>query len=263
MPGFLYYAVGHSRAVSRDDLVAWELGYVGDEVASPAEAVQGPVGHGVIFANSKTLGSFDVAYRKTDQTWSLLRPATDGTPELHVGHWNQGRPGPIDLIRDNALAGHLVELADGNQWQVPVARSWVGLDPPIYTAALPQKLTFDPTTGKWSESGIVPEYQRLWEIAEEFQNFKRTQVARLWDRLSEEDRKEIQKPEAEIEVTWGVDDPVNLAVEVLGHNYAVGPVELSMLSAISNNGEVRQVLDALNDQPTLDNWLQKKTAPGG
>ncbi len=53
--------------------------------------------------------------------------------------------------------------------------------------------------------------------------------------------------------------PIRVAIDVLAVNYRIGPAEASLLGILSA-GISREILDALVDRPTLEKWLEKKTA---
>lgn len=151
-------------------------------------------------------------------------------PELWIGIDRDYPPGPEDLKRPRQVEGHLVKLADGREWLVPVIRS---PDPKTVTR-LPQNLVYD-------DAGelvlrIKPGHQRLWDDA--------------W---------------AVWQMVYGGQsasyaDLVPYAAEFLGVNYRLAKWELSRLGLLDTE-ILRDVLCAVVDAPFLDelNRAEKKT----
>lgn len=193
-------------------------------------------GRGMLYAErAESLG-----YNRNTQKWQRI-PVTD----CWCG-WatDQELPTPETLIRREALAGHFIELGDGQSWLVPVARSVVPDAPELrWVVRLPQRLELG-DDGQWKYGSVVARYQRLWDIATTWYD----QVLR--GRMGDSD---------EIDVEISVADAINLACEVLQANYRVGPVELSAMG-VWESGLFGTVLDALCDMQTLVEWLQARAA---
>ena len=123
MSGFLYFVPGPPRtAFSQDDLVKLGLGHVFERGAGTTcreyrGTGPGDQQGGTVLIVSDTLSPDRHAYVAEKQTWRKIPKS-----ECWVGYWNDGRPGPADLARNSPVSGHLVRLADGNLWLVPVAR---------------------------------------------------------------------------------------------------------------------------------------------
>lgn len=67
----------------------------------------------------------------------------------------QNPPTPADLARSKQLQGHAVEMADGQQWIVPVLRRWPS------GSGLPQDWEFD-DAGQFVQR-IKARYRQLWD----------------------------------------------------------------------------------------------------
>jgi hypothetical protein len=219
---FLYFVEGWSGRSAPA-----ELQYAFDKSVASREIVgAGPSG-----AAGMLLGRSDegLAYHPDKQTWQKI-PGS----KCWVGMNTDDRPLPDSLARTRRfIKGHFVELGDGNSWQVPIARSIdVESQTLRYIDTLPMSVIMD-ESGQWVPGEIVPHFRRLWEIASWF-----------FDRLTESNDGQL-----------GIDPQIafHRATEVLGHNYFVGPVELSMLG-VWHSGGYASVLEALVDLPKLEEW---------
>lgn len=134
MAGYLLFIPGHRGHDSKvlDSLGAADLVDRGCAPLLQTEHV-GPTGKGGTLACWDHGGHPDLdpvrLYDPDAQTW---RPAP-ARGELAEGRywigWETARPPrPVDLERDKTLQGRTVELADGNQWLIPIAcqlpRTW-------------------------------------------------------------------------------------------------------------------------------------------
>jgi hypothetical protein len=180
-----------------------------------------------------------MAYRPEEQTWRQLQSSPGG---VWVGMQDADPPAPFSLARTKQIPGHVVELADGNQWTIPVARAWTCVeDVPTYGAALPRYLDVDPD-GHWVYGDVQREYAALWGAAEEFGGYIAGMVA---ENASQ---------------GFAMLDPnryYGAAVTALATNYAVSATELVMLQCLTEPA-VQEVLLALIDWPTLQDLMVKK-----
>jgi hypothetical protein len=170
-----------------------------------------------------------LGYFPDRQTW--IGPTPDG---VWIGYANDAPPKPEELARETQLRGHQVRLADGQQWEIPVARAF---DEGRWTSKLPQKLIYDITTGQWTYAGVEARYTRLWEVAN-----------RWWDAF-------VVKSEA-VEAQMSNHDAIECAVDAIGFNYCIGRVEASMLGLLTDS-IIAEVLNAVVDIPTLEAWSKK------
>lgn len=241
MSQFLYFAPG-GRLMNPARAVARGLSYAlkGQRVTSNELAGQGPGGHrGVIFGFG--MDAAECRYLPGEQCWEQM-PESD----LWLGFDAASPPTAADLARDRQVDGHLVILADGRDWLVPVARALDGTSP------LPKRLRWDGR--RWTRGEVQHRYAELFSNA-----------CRAWDALIEggEDG-------APASVDFDISDECDLAALALAVNYRIGPAEISALGLFDDTTE-RQVLEALIDWPVFEQlMIQKKTVsavtgpvPGG
>lgn len=216
---FLYYVENWQKYATPPD----ELAYAFADAAVKCRQVTGGPGDGgagVLF----TLNQRD----KLDldqQTWRRIPGG-----KAWCGHWNDERPTADSLLRPKALQGHTIELGDGCEWHVPIART---VDDNLSGAMLlPRKIVTN-DEGEWIYGEVIERCRRLWQIAEIW-----------WDHVC---GGQIVGGEVS-----GVDPQAvhSMASEVLGFNYRVGPAELSMLG-VWETGLAGQVLDLLCDVPKV------------
>lgn len=114
MSGFLYFIPSIKQADSElIDGLGLSDRLPGGHVEQRSVS-QGPDGNaGILLAYSGV-----VLYKPEDQTWSECKGQ---------GHWlgyeTANPPMPKDVLREDALAGHLCDLGDGNKWLIPVCRA--------------------------------------------------------------------------------------------------------------------------------------------
>jgi hypothetical protein len=233
----LLYFVDDRPRVSDADARAWGLGYAfdGPLVCAPYSA-GGPGGKTgcVLGQAAERLG-----YYADRQTW-LRIPTSDGRPTLYVGHWNDSRPTPAELARDELLPGRLVKLHDGQAWQVPLARECHFGQ---LVRALPGRLTRD-ASGQWTPGPIDPRYSRLWDIATAF-----------WSYL-------FSAPAIGERVTFDFSGANDAAVDVLATNYRLGANEIDLLGLFDDQlRNVTAILKATIDFDTWFEWQKKNRAP--
>lgn len=144
----------------------------------------------------------------------------DGDPggslnaSVWVGWERDHPPTPDDLIRKETVRGSPILLGDGNLWDVPIAVVW-----PSGASAFPKRLALGPG-GQW----VTEPLERFRAVSD--------QAGRL---LAEGPGHEISDQEA-----------IAMAVEALGVNYRVGPVECSALGLLTSGatGTVTKILRA-------------------
>lgn len=165
--------------------------------------------------------------------------------DKHVGYypkkqqWRQGQnknywlgfDGPVDpkdLQKKELIDGHYITLNDGNQWLIPVARSF-----PTGTR-LPQVLLLGPNGELISES--LPAYASFSQ-----------EMERVWDVFTDPDNNEALS----MEEAW------KIAVNALSINYHIQGEEVSFLKILTTNN-VTDILKAVVDIPTLLEKSKKK-----
>lgn len=219
---FVYFAEGTHRTVPDELRYAFE----GSKNISFRGANDGPGSvPGTVIAHASVE---QVGYFRDQQRWRRV-PGT----RCFVGHsLDDALPLAEDLRRSKMLRGHTVELG-GQQWTVPVARSWN--DECRWTIELPRLVELS-DDGEWVYAGVVPRYSRLWEIGERWFDC-------VFDRGEKDEQGNIAAP-------LQPDEAFSLAAEVLSFNYRVSAVELSMLGAFES-GSYADVLDLVIDWPRL------------
>lgn len=257
MAATLYFVAGLSKVQVSDAKIA-ELGlgyalgekHVANDVASGPGGVSGVV----LSAAIEQLGYYPDA-----QTWRKLSALDSPPSALWFGFFHDHRrPTPADLARKKQLAGLAVELADKEEWIVPLARSYqigtgAGGEPTLaFEPALPRAWDLD-EAGQWQSRGPVSEYARLWDLACEWFE-QRLALARA----VQDARDEGEEPE-EGQVNWTLAQAIDAACEVLAVNYRLGKQEAAALGLLSDTA-VRSVLDAACDFATLLKYEQKKSA---
>lgn len=114
----IYYFIPGQSKPSRKQLSELKLGYAFDDesfVSVAVKAKSGPDGQDGFVVHPTDSPS----YVPDKQSWF-----SHATPGVHFGWWNDLKPTPSSLIRNNKIDGNLVKLADGNEWEIPVARRW-------------------------------------------------------------------------------------------------------------------------------------------
>ena len=254
--------------MSHEDLCAAGLGHAFDPsgrgVPAPtlADITGGPDGQaGVIAACDSRVKR--IRYEPDRQTWkkmpaavstqsSVLSPQSSALSPLsiYLGWYTAEPPTPADLARPKMLAGNPVQLADGNDWTVPLARAWIegeDGDESGWLTVLPQHAGLD-ERGEWATDGVVTRYRRLWELA-----------CKYWDAALAADRGDDGT------LAFEFAELNDAAVLALRTNYYIGRAEVSALGLFETY-TARDVMEALIDMATVREWLdresrKKKEAP--
>lgn len=235
MAGLLYYVPGRV-SVDREDLAALGLSYAFERSPDCRQCQRGPDGaRGVVFADSRFVPPPELGYHEAKQRWT--KAAGSG---VWIGVCNDSPPTPADLARQSQIAGHLVTLADDQRYLCPVARAFdTNGDSPIPYMTLPQTVGVD-ENGDWGTGGVVPKFRRLWETACRW--FDAVRAAGIGEDST---------------VKFEFADIADAALLALQTNYRVGKDEVSILGLFDNRC-MTNVLQALVDWPTLEDWLKKK-----
>lgn len=194
---------------------------------SVRQTFRGPSGGAGVLAN---LDGSRLEYSADKQTWRKLPGG-----KVWFGYWNEDRPAPADLKRDEQLPGHTVKLRDGNDWSIPLARKWsdAGAIPQI-----PAALDFD-ESGNLIRGQVEDRYRLIEQAATEFADFFFA-------------RKDLD-----------VMRTVDLAADALGTNYRLGRYEILALGLFDDQWIACQdVLRALIDWPGMQEILQTKKPEG-
>lgn len=159
-------------------------------------------------------------YKPEEQKW---QKSADG--KYRIGIQIEEPPTPNELSRKKQLAGHYVELADGNEWLIPVARVLTG------GAALPQALILGANGEVFAEE--LTEYAMFSDAAQ-----------KLWGDF------EIENKVTNGMLTLDIAARMKLAIEALAYNYFIGAEEVNMLRLITSQN-LGEIMAAIIDIPTL------------
>lgn len=215
MSGFLYYLPDGCGLTAKAFGDA-RRGIVGESL-SERTALDGPDGKGGLVL---AIGSHPAhGYYPKSQTWMQA----DAAP-WWIGFDVEHAPTPEDLQRSELLAGHDVQLEDGNAWHVPAARLWVNEEGmPRYRMSVPVRLLR--RGGEW-KSEPLERYRWLADAAETY-----------WAHLVSGQGSGFTVPQA-----------CELAVRALSVNYRLGPEETSALALLTDRN-VLSILNAIVDWP--------------
>ncbi len=229
MPGFLYFHPKVELPPTAAEIERIGLAYALAGANLTAAGVgKGPGDQrGVILADTDQTTGRAAIYAPEDQAWRKV-PNT----EAWVGHWNEARPAPTDLLRSRFLPGYGVMLGDGNDWVIPVVRAYREAGDVIQgDPALPKKMDVD-QAGKLTPGALLPEYEPLWQA-----------VAEAWDKII------VGEGELENRIESGVAEFDALAIRLLAANYRLGPAEVVMLELFEcpNVANTVAILSAATD----------------
>lgn len=215
MNGFLYYIPGQPEATPES--VGLEATFAGASVPSgEVTGSGGPDGnHGKVYA----LGDTVCGYYPDTQEWRKCGA-------FWLGWYRDETPGPQVLERNELIGGHRVKLCDGNEWLVPVARSFPN------GTCLPERILIGPD-GEWIKE-IIPEYVAMSQKAEV-----------IW-----------KSAESTGEFTETFEESADMALMALSINYRIGRHEVGALELFTTQN-LSDVLLALVDWPTVE-WLLKE-----
>jgi len=246
MAGILYFRSGSTVRVTLDDVRALGLEHAYDRQPTSREQIGcGPSGKsGVVFADPDRMGAGGIGYYPDQQTWEAV-PVEEGEPVLWIGFWNDNRPSPQDLARKEQVTGPRVRLADGQEWMVPLVQHW---EEDGKRCALPQVVK-RLAKGTWVCGEIVPKYRAIWEASQRFWGV----LMSMYEAAAGGDRTE----------DYQFDGLYDFASELLGLNYAIGPLEVSALGLFTSDDMAQNVILQAISWPVLMDWLKKNAAASG
>jgi hypothetical protein len=226
MAGFLYFRAG-TVPPTPDDIAELGLAH-----AFPSKSIDRcqciantPTGaSGFVFGDTVRMAGRSVTMNMDEQKWEKL-PGS----ELHVGYWKDAKPKPADLARAERIAGHAVKLGDGQEWIVPLVRSFDRATLKT-VSTLPCYMTVD-DNGDWHRGDVLEQYAHLWAVTQPID-----------ESLMAEYVTGDEPPAGEIDIFKTV-------VVLLQTNYVVGPGELSLLRAFTNEGRCYAAAMASCDWP--------------
>ena len=234
---FLYFLPGEPKVPDRERIAAAGLQYAFDDldemVPGTISGNGGPDGNpGVVIAAKRTAGR--VGYYPDVQTWQQI-PGS----EAWIGYVTAEPPKPADLLRSKPIAGHEVELGDGQRWLVPIASQATEKEGEYAgnVCALTVGLMRD-SDGRWVRGEVADKHKSLWDLAEP-----------CWDAL-------VRGTEGPLRDSLPAQGEA--AVAVLSGNYRLSDTEVDLLGLLDDKN-VTEILLALVDWPTVTELL-KKTA---
>lgn len=245
MSGFLYFLPSARPEDISSRLDLWGLQYLQDgDRKLHSRGCTGPGGvHGMIIGSSANFTAEEVKVR-SDIDWHPF-PKPFAERQAHLGVI-ESLPKPADLIRQKAISGEYLILADGNRWLIPHAQVITDGHPVIN---LPVAYGLDEDSGDWIANQILPQYQAIWKHANDY-------LTAMWDAL---DRHfQSGAPDGEV-VAWDIEDAESLVVDALQVNYRVSARELATLGVLTSD-IASQIARILIDDTGYEQ-LKKKEVP--
>ena len=218
MAGFLYAFDGAEQIPDKTLEEAGLAALIGT-VNTQRHNASGPNGADCMLITAGTDAAL-CRYKPDEQTW---QKSLSG--KYYVGFYNDSKPAPADLIREEQVSGHKVNL-DGCEWIIPLARVF-----PEGTR-LPQTLLMGPE-GTVIEK-IIPKYA---EFA------KKTEI--LWGDMQILLGLADGQPKLSDAESW------LMAAEAFKLNYRVGPDEINALELITTQN-IFAIFGAVIDLPTIE-----------
>jgi hypothetical protein len=242
MPGFLYYVPGASGKIDAAWMRTLPCGYAFDDCKSVVSrgAMSGPgeSGAGSVIARPDAVKDEEIGFFSDRQTWTKMQQA-----DIWISTASSSSPvvQPVDLARPNQIDGHLLELGDGNEWLIPVARKLkiTGGDVTPY-CALPMVSKLQPD-GSWMPTEVRGKFKRLWEIAREYLD------------ANANAKEENGRWFIEFEFSKMHD----CACAALAANYYIGRDEVAILELL-DHGIAQAILNEVVDMTTLNEFLNSK-----
>jgi hypothetical protein len=161
-----------------------------------------------------------------------------------IGHDPKNSPTPELLQRVEMLSGELVKMADSREWIIPKARAWSGAENGAgWLPMLPTAAVLD-EAGHWTSGGIVKRYQRIWDLAARWFDFRLEALG------GEEDE------EREL-AGYTVAEMLDAVCELLTANYRLGRREISILGLL-DTACAERAMDSASDYRTFIEYHSKK-----
>jgi hypothetical protein len=214
------YAIDGISAASKKKLIDVGLDSVLVSPQTRGNLKNGPGGCGcLLLTNSRE--SKKLQYKPEEQTWRK-----SNNKKFYIGFYNDEKPTPQELAREEQIDGHYITDLDGNKWLIPCARVF-----PKGTK-LPQALILSPG-GKVIRESL--------DIFVQFSN----RAEDLWH-------------DFQIDLGWisgekilTNEDQWKLAAEAIGFNYRMGPDEINALKIFISEKNMTQIIYAIVDAQTV------------
>ncbi|HOX08995.1 MAG TPA: hypothetical protein PK280_21545 [Planctomycetota bacterium] len=247
MAGLLYYVPGQPGVLASDLDRLGLRAALGPAAPPPpfGEVRRGPDGaRGCVLAPKPEVPggrSPEIRYAPDAQLW---RPAPGGA--YWVGRELAEPVLPEDLMRAQSIGGHWVRLEGGQDWLVPVARTFDA------GSVLPHALV------------LGPEGQVVREPLERYAAIS-AKAERVWAWAAAQHRLPVQAAEPPESLSDA--EGLTVAAAALGLNYRLALPEISLLRLVTDENAVK-VLEAFVDFPSLlarameYDAASKKNGPG-
>jgi len=211
----MLYFISGKKSVTKDEYESLGLSHLAGTSPSYREVIgTGPDGGKGVILHPTVSGETapKIEYKPDRQTWVKCK-------RFWVGWENGEKPGPNELRREKLCTGYPVELNDGNEWVVVIAKifSTTGED----ATHLPEYFGLDKDGGMITK--VIERYSQVVEDAKRF-----------WD-VSVNSAK-----------GGGWDEAVPMAARALGVNYRISTAECLALNLFTHDN-VNEVLTALID----------------
>ena len=184
-------------------------------------------GGGMLLCNESAL----CKYTESRTKWRSIPGNSHG---VMIGYDPNNLPTPDDLRRNKLLVGRSLEI-NGNNWEIPIGRSFADLGDEILPVDIASRYFDLDDSGEWTFGGIATEYQAVFDVCLRYT----THLMALANK--EEDGALLTN---------------DMAVILLQANYRVAAIEVAILQLFSRD-TISMTLDYSIDLPQLE-VLQKK-----
>jgi len=250
MSGFVYWIPNKRRSITVSELVDLGLDYVFDTAPRCCETRRGPVETaGVAIAEASSRGR--VGYYPDAQVWRQVPNS-----EVWIGFEPGSKPTPAELVRSAILTGDAVTLGDGNDWMIPLVRTFADDDEMTGISPIPARYDLA-EDGAWERVGPMIEHQELFERGEAYWA---AMIAGVRFLIDDDDEAGDDDDVETVEFEYA--DQVSTAVLALRTNYRVSDVEVAALDLLNDN-TTSKLLNALVDFPGFLVRLKKNAARDG
>lgn len=184
-------------------------------------------------------------YYPDRQDWSKVQGLVLASDEPGAQLWigtsvEPGKsPVPGDFARDDVIPGHLVTLADDQQWLIPVCRKFGRID------VLPTRMRFDHAARRWVEGDQLERYVSLSGHAERYYRHVFTTAG--------------GDDELAATVILPFDEAAAIAAEALAVNYRLNATLIDHLALLTKHN-ISHILNAMIDMPGIIGLMQKVQA---
>jgi len=235
MSGFLYYLSGIKANPSQADLVACGLGKERLGGTCQTEIFLDGTRGTIFTIKGRCSQNIKIGFYSEDQVWTNIPNDQGEASNFWIGYYREFRPTPKDLEKKEMINGNEIELGDGNNWNIPVARNF-------HEGCLLPKGTSMLVKGKLS-SYVLEKYFRLQKIAEQlFVHFGLD----LNNEFKKDD--DFLKDDTDFFIT---------CADVLGVNYNIDFREISILRLFTTTNTVA-ILKNVVDMQYVESLLEDK-----